>query len=123
MVQPLNLVPDKSNEQPAPNHVNTNGSNGTDDKANESSTKTSRFDPLFTEAVVNATGPKANPRLRKVMASLTTHLHDFCRENEITVDEYMAGLDLVSVCNHPGAAECMLRLTYRSDHRGRQMVY
>ncbi|KAK0818926.1 hypothetical protein LTR75_002382 [Friedmanniomyces endolithicus] len=95
MVQPLNLVPDKSNEQPAPNHVNTNGSNGTDDKANESSTKTSRFDPLFTEAVVNATGPKANPRLRKVMASLTTHLHDFCRENEITVDEYMAGLDLI----------------------------
>ncbi|KAK1069997.1 hypothetical protein LTR74_004394 [Friedmanniomyces endolithicus] len=95
MVQPLNLVPDKSDEQPAPNHVNTNGSNGTSGKANESSTKTSRFDPLFTEAVVNATGPKANPRLRKVMASLTTHLHDFCRENEITVDEYMAGLDLI----------------------------
>ncbi len=123
MVQPLNLVPDKSDEQPAPNHVSTNGSNGTSGKANESSTKTSRFDPLFTEAVVNATGPKANPRLRKVMASLTTHLHDFCRENEITVDEYMAGLDLVSSCNYSQLAECSPRLTCRSDHLGRQMVY
>ncbi|TKA66349.1 hypothetical protein B0A55_08246 [Friedmanniomyces simplex] len=95
MVQnPLNVVPDKSDEQPAPNHVN--GSNCTNGDADESSTKTSRFDPHFTDAVINATGPKANPRLRKVMASLTRHLHDFCRENEITVDEYMAGIDLIN---------------------------
>lgn len=56
-----------------------------------------RFDPEFTDNVVNAVGPKANPRMRKVMASLVRHLHDLCRENEVTVDEYMAGIELVSI--------------------------
>lgn len=59
-------------------------------------TATSRYDPKFTDSVINAVGPKANPRMRKVMASLVRHLHDFCRENEITVDEYMAGIEMVS---------------------------
>ena len=62
--------------------------------------KTSRFDPDFTSNVVNAVGPNANPRMKKVMASLVQHLHDFCRENEITVDEYMAGIDLVSAADY-----------------------
>ena len=100
--EPLNLVPDQSDEQPAPNYANgANGSNGT----NGSSASTSRFDPHFTDAVINATGPKANPRLCKVMASLTRHLHDFCRENEITIDEYMAGIDLV--CNAHAVCFCI----------------
>jgi hypothetical protein len=58
--------------------------------------KESRFDSNFTDSVINAVGPKANPRLAKVMNSLTKHLHDWMRENEITLDEYMAGIDLVS---------------------------
>ena len=91
--EPLNLVPAKSDEQSSSNHAN--GANGLNGDANGSSTKTSRFDPNFTDAVIAATGPKANPRLAKVMASLTRHLHDFCRENEITVDEFMAAIDLV----------------------------
>lgn len=57
---------------------------------------TSRYDPLFTDNVIKAVGPKAHPRMREVMASLVRHLHSFCRENDITVDEYMAGIDLVS---------------------------
>ena len=91
---PLTLAPVQDDH-----HVNggggtkeANGTNGT----NGSTTGVSRFDPHFTDNVINATGPKASPRLRKVMASLTRHLHDFCRENEITIDEYMAGIDLVS---------------------------
>jgi catechol 1,2-dioxygenase len=56
----------------------------------------SRFDPTFTGSVINAVGPKANPRLAQVMNSLTKHLHDWMRENEITLDEYMAGIDVVS---------------------------
>ena len=60
--------------------------------------QTHRFDPDFTQSVINATGPKASPRLRKVMASLIRHVHDFVRENEITVDEWMAGVEMVSVC-------------------------
>jgi catechol 1,2-dioxygenase len=55
-----------------------------------------KFDSNFTKNVINATGPKASPRLRKVMGSLIQHLHDFARENEITVDEWMAAVDMVS---------------------------
>ena len=55
-----------------------------------------RFDPNLTANVCNATGPKANPRLKKLVSSLVQHLHDFCRENEVTIDEYMMGIDMVS---------------------------
>ena len=55
----------------------------------------SRFDPHLTSNVINATGPKANPRLKKLVSSLVQHLHDFCRENEVTIDEYMMGIDMV----------------------------
>ena len=68
------------------NNAQLNGING----------KESQFDSNFTDSVINAVGPKANPRLAKVMNSLTKHLHDWMRENNITLDEYMAGIDLVS---------------------------
>lgn len=58
--------------------------------------KSSRFNPTFTQSVIDATGPKANPRVRKVVGSLIQHLHDFCRENEITVDEWMKTVDLIN---------------------------
>lgn len=78
----LDLVPDESGPS-----VPANG---------ESSTKASRFNPKFTDAVIAATGPKANPRLAQVMPSLLRHLHDFARENEITVDEWLAATEMVS---------------------------
>ncbi|KAI9054954.1 hypothetical protein LZ554_002097 [Drepanopeziza brunnea f. sp. 'monogermtubi'] len=56
----------------------------------------SRFDPLFTQHVINATGPKATPRMRKVMGSLIKHVHDFARENELTIDEWMAGVEMMN---------------------------
>ncbi|KAF2194960.1 aromatic compound dioxygenase [Zopfia rhizophila CBS 207.26] len=62
----------------------------------DSKNTTHKFDPNFTQAVINATGPKASPRVRKITASLIQHLHDFARENEITVDEWMAGLELMN---------------------------
>jgi hypothetical protein len=58
---------------------------------------TNRFDPNFTDAVIKATGPKANPRFAQIMPGLTRHLHDFCRECEVTSDEFMAALDLGSL--------------------------
>ena len=57
--------------------------------------KTHRFDPNFTQSVIDATGPKASPRMRQVTSSLIKHIHDFARENEITVDEWMAGVEMV----------------------------
>jgi catechol 1,2-dioxygenase len=55
----------------------------------------SKFNPNFTQAVINATGPKATPRVRQLTAGLIQHLHDFARENELTVDEWMQGVELV----------------------------
>jgi len=54
-----------------------------------------KFNPNFTQAVINATGPKATPRVRQLTAGLIRHLHDFARENELTVDEWMTGVELV----------------------------
>jgi catechol 1,2-dioxygenase len=57
--------------------------------------KEHKFNPNFTQAVINATGPKATPRVRQLTAGLIQHLHDFARENELTVDEWMQGVELV----------------------------
>jgi catechol 1,2-dioxygenase len=57
---------------------------------------TARFDSNFTQNVINAMGPKTSPRMRKVMSSLIQHVHDFARENELTVDEWMQGVQLLN---------------------------
>ncbi|KAL4937666.1 hypothetical protein BDV06DRAFT_68258 [Aspergillus oleicola] len=57
---------------------------------------THRFDPNFTDNVVNAMGDNVNPRFRQLMSSLIRHVHDFARENELTVDEWMAGVQLIN---------------------------
>ncbi|KAL4791943.1 Intradiol ring-cleavage dioxygenase [Aspergillus venezuelensis] len=57
---------------------------------------THRFDPNFTDNVVNAMGENVNPRFRQLMSSLIRHVHDFARENELTVDEWMAGVQLIN---------------------------
>ena len=55
-----------------------------------------RYDPNFTSHVISAIGPKTDPRLRKVMTSLIRHVHDFAREVDLTVDEWMAGVDMIN---------------------------
>ena len=55
-----------------------------------------RFDPNFTDNVVNSMGPNVSPRLRSVMTSLIRHAHDSARENEVTVDEWMAGVQMMN---------------------------
>lgn len=57
--------------------------------------KEHKVNPNFTQAVINATGPKATPRVRQLTTSLIQHLHDFARENELKVDEWMEGVELV----------------------------
>lgn len=56
----------------------------------------SRFDPNFTQNVINAIGPKATPRTREVMSSLIRHVHDFAREVELTIDEWMMGVQFIN---------------------------
>ena len=69
----------------------------------------SRFDPHLTDSVCNATGPKANPRLKQLISSLTRHLHDFCRENEVTIDEYMMGIDMVGTMSDRSDTQAYMR--------------
>ncbi|PYI18278.1 aromatic compound dioxygenase [Aspergillus japonicus CBS 114.51] len=55
-----------------------------------------RFDPNFTDNVINAMGPKTTPRFRQLMTGLIRHVHDFARENEVTVDEWMAAVKFMN---------------------------
>lgn len=55
-----------------------------------------RFDPKFTQNVIDATGRNASPRMREVMTCLIRHLHDFAREIELTVDEWSEGVALMN---------------------------
>ncbi|KAJ5287746.1 hypothetical protein N7478_003432 [Penicillium angulare] len=57
---------------------------------------THRFDPTFTDNVIEAMGPKTSPRFRQLMTGLIRHVHDFARENELTVDEWMAGVQMLN---------------------------
>jgi catechol 1,2-dioxygenase len=50
----------------------------------------------FTENVINSMGPKTSPRLREVMGSLIRHVHDFAREVDLTVDEWMEGVQMIN---------------------------
>lgn len=55
-----------------------------------------QYDPTFTDSVIAATGPKTTPRMRSVMTSLIRHVHDFARENDITVAEWMEGVQMLN---------------------------
>ena len=89
--QPLTLAPEETSSK-----ANMNGVNGSSTPKDSATTpRTHRFDPNFTQNVINSTGPKTSPRLRKVISSLIQHVHDFARENEITIEEWMAGVNFV----------------------------
>ncbi|KAH6876124.1 Intradiol ring-cleavage dioxygenase [Alternaria rosae] len=70
-----------------------------------SDSKEHKFNPNFTQAVINATGPKATPRVRQLTAGLIRHLHDFARENELTVDEWMTGVKLMNAAGRMSDAK------------------
>jgi catechol 1,2-dioxygenase len=50
----------------------------------------------YTDHVINAMGPRTSPRLRKVLGSLIQHIHDFTRENQITVEEWLLGMEFIN---------------------------
>jgi catechol 1,2-dioxygenase len=66
----------------------TNGVNG--------ASPSSRFDPGFTQHVLDTMGENVAPRTRLVLGSLIRHIHDFAREVELTNDEWMAGVHFVN---------------------------
>lgn len=50
----------------------------------------------FTNEVKSAMGPKTTPKMRRILGSLIQHIHDFTMENQITVEEWMAGVDFIN---------------------------
>jgi len=56
----------------------------------------SRFDPNFTQHCIDTIGPKTDARSREILSSLIKHLHDFAREVELSVDEWMLGVHFVN---------------------------
>ncbi|KAG9240181.1 putative catechol 1,2-dioxygenase [Calycina marina] len=55
-----------------------------------------RFDPNFTQHCIDTIGPTTADRQRVIFSSLIKHLHDFAREVELSVDEWMIGVHFVN---------------------------
>lgn len=55
-----------------------------------------RFDPNFTQQVIDGMGPNTTPRNRQVLGAMIRHIHDFAREVELTIDEWMAGVKFIN---------------------------
>ena len=73
----------------------TNGSNGTNG-ANPVVDNKSKFDPNFTQHVINLMSPETKPRDREILTSLIRHMHDFCREVELKQDEWLLGVNYIN---------------------------
>jgi hydroxyquinol 1,2-dioxygenase len=55
------------------------------------------IDPhTITDAVLQSLAATPDPRLKQVLASLVTHLHDFVRETKPTEAEWQAGIDFLT---------------------------
>lgn len=67
-----------------------------DGEATSRAGQTNRFDPTFTQHVLDTMGDKVSPRNRLVLGGLIRHLHDFAREVELTTDEWMTGVHFVN---------------------------
>lgn len=56
----------------------------------------SRFDPNFTQHVIDLMSPETKPRERQILASLIKHMHDFCRDVELTQEEWVFGVNYIN---------------------------
>ncbi|KAJ9361191.1 Intradiol ring-cleavage dioxygenase, core [Paecilomyces variotii] len=73
-----------------------NGTNGTTNGTNGTNGTKSKYDPNFTQHVIDLMSPETKPRHREILSSLIRHLHDFCREVELTQDEWIIGVNYVN---------------------------
>lgn len=55
-----------------------------------------RFDPNFTDHVFKTTGNNISERNKLVIHSLIRHIHEFAREVELTVEEWMVGVQFMN---------------------------
>lgn len=71
---------------------NTNGTTGWTGSKNNNA----KFDPHFTKHVIDLMSPETQPRHREILSSLISHIHDFCREVELTQDEWVIGVNYIN---------------------------
>ncbi|EEU37722.1 uncharacterized protein NECHADRAFT_87543 [Fusarium vanettenii 77-13-4] len=84
---------------PAPNGTNgtaTNDTNGHANGTNGASASSSKFDPNFTQHVIDLMSPETLPRHREILTSLIKHMHDFCRDVELKQDEWILGVNYIN---------------------------
>lgn len=55
-----------------------------------------RFDPNFTQHVIDLMSPETTPRNKVILSSLIRHMHDFCRDVELTQEEWITGVNYVN---------------------------
>lgn len=55
-----------------------------------------KYDPNFTQHVIDTCGPKTSPRMRQIFSALATHIHDFAREVDLTPEEWLAGVEFLN---------------------------
>jgi len=56
----------------------------------------SKYDPNFTQLVIDTCGPKTSPRMKQVFSAMMRHLHDFAREIDLTPEEWLAGVKFLN---------------------------
>lgn len=74
----------------------TNGTNGTNGHSATTGYNNSKYDPNFTQHVIDLMSPETQPRHREILSSLIRHLHDFCRDVELKQDEWIIGVNYVN---------------------------
>lgn len=68
----------------------TNGTNGAGAKPKK------QFDPNFTQHVIDLMSDDTPPRQKEILTSLIKHMHDFCREVELTQEEWVFGVNYIN---------------------------
>src|SRR5476651_1789571 len=78
-------------------------------------------DKSITAAVIGRLAESDDPRFKRVMTSLITHLHDFVRDVELTEPEWFAAIqfltDVGKTCTDKRQEFILLSDTLRSEER------
>jgi len=73
-----------------------NGVNGSNGVNGAQKSNASKFDPNFTQHVIDLMSPETLPRHREILSSLIRHMHDFIREVELKQEEWIYGVNYIN---------------------------
>jgi catechol 1,2-dioxygenase len=57
---------------------------------------THKYDPNFTQHVIDTCGPNTTPRMKTIFGAMMRHLHDFAREVDLTPEEWLMGVKFLN---------------------------